>query len=628
MCGICGIIHDDPGRPIDAALLGRMNATLLHRGPDDEGSWIGRGAGLAMRRLAIIDVAGAKQPMASEDGRVQAVVNGEIYNFVALRDALRAGGHRFLTQGDAEVLPHLYEEHGVSLPEKLDGMFGLAVWDERERRLLLARDRMGEKPLYWFHAEGMLLFGSELKAILQHPSVERRIDGTSLQHYLTHEYIAAPRTIFEGVQKLEPGQRLSYRNGRVELDSYWEAPGERSGRDVAEEEAAEELISILSNAVRNRLVSDVPLGVFLSGGIDSSSVVAMMARHRPAGQIRTFSIRFDERSFDESAHARAVSRHFGTDHLELPCTAADLLDLMPAVACLLDEPFADASIIPTSALSRFTRRHVTVALGGDGGDELFAGYPTFQAERLAALYRRIPKTLQRGVIERLGRWLPASDENISFDFKVKQFLRGVGFPAPERHVAWMGAFTAAELPGLLAEPLAADPAEDARRHLEQAASASGNGLLHLYQKLYLAEDILTKVDRASMGASLEVRAPFLDHRLVEFASRLPYELKLRGFTLKYLLKRAMGPLLPPRIAGRPKKGFGIPVAKWIKGPLRPLFTELLSAERIRQAGIFRPDAVSRLLSDHLAGRADHRKKLWTLFMFEQWRQRWACRPLQ
>lgn len=628
MCGICGIIHDDPSRPIEEEVLHRMNQTMVHRGPDDQGSWVGRGAGLAMRRLAIIDVAGGRQPMASEDGGVQAVVNGEIYNFVSLRDELRSRGHRFHTHGDAEVLPHLYEEHGQALPEKLDGMFGLAVWDDRERALLLARDRMGEKPLYWCRLEGMLLFGSELKAILQHPSVERRIDRAALNRYLTHEYIAAPHTIFEGIRKLMPGQRLSYRGGRVELAQYWEAPRELAVRALPVEEAAEELRSLLSSAVRNRLVSDVPLGVFLSGGIDSSSVVAMMARHCPAAQIRTFSIRFDERSFDESGHARAVARHFGTDHLELPCTAKDLLELLPEVAGLLDEPFADASIIPTHALSRFTRRHVTVALGGDGGDELFAGYPTFQAERLAGIYRRLPGPLRRGGVGRLARWLPASDENISFDFKVKQFLRGAELPPPERHMAWMGAFTALELPALLAEPSGADPYADARHHLGQGGDDPGNGLLHLYQKLYLAEDILTKVDRASMGASLESRAPFLDHRLVEFVSRLPYGLKLKGFTLKYLLKRAMGPLLPPGIAGRPKKGFGIPVAQWIKGPLRPLFTELLSADRVRQAGIFRPEEVSRLLADHLAGRADHRKKLWTLLMFEQWRQRWSRRPLQ
>ncbi|MFA4874458.1 MAG: asparagine synthase (glutamine-hydrolyzing), partial [bacterium] len=415
MCGICGIIHDDPSRPVERDVLMRINRTMVHRGPDDEGCYTGRGSGLAMRRLSIIDVSGGHQPMASEDGGIQAVCNGEIYNFQEIRAWLIEKGHRLHSRSDTEILPHLYQEVGAELPKRLNGMFGLAVWDEKERVLLLARDRMGKKPLFWSHCDGILIFGSELKALLAHPDLKCGIDRTTLAKYLAYEYIPAPHTIFEGINKLEPGHMLIYRNRSVEVKPYWEIPlGEERG-DISEDAAVEELRRLLSISVKRRLVSDVPLGVFLSGGIDSSTVVAMMSRHMRPRDIKTFSISFAEKSFDESSFARRVADHFGTDHREQVCTPDDLLALMPKINELLDEPFADPSIVPTYALSKFTREHVTVALGGDGGDELFAGYPTFQAERASRFYRSLPASLRQRALEPLAKKLPVSDENISFD---------------------------------------------------------------------------------------------------------------------------------------------------------------------------------------------------------------------
>lgn len=624
MCGICGIIHDDPGRPVERHLLEAMNRTMIHRGPDDEGYFIGRGSGLAMRRLSIIDVEGGHQPLFSEDGHIAAICNGELYNFKEVRRDLESRGHVFRTRTDVEVLPHLFEERGIQAPTFLNGMFGLAVWDERNRTLLLARDRMGEKPLYWTHQQGMFLFGSELKAILAHPEIEVRTDPAALSKYLAYEYIPAPHTIAQGISKLEPGQRLVYRNGRVEVDLYWNIPRARDEQGISEVAAAEELLRLLELSVKRRLVSDVPLGVFLSGGIDSSSVVAMMAKLRDPKEIKTFSISFAERSFDESTHARHVAEHFGTDHRERMCTPADLLRLLPQVTAFLDEPFADPSIIPTYALSRFTREHVTVALGGDGGDELFAGYPTFQAEKVARIYNALPGVVQRRLIEPMARLLPASDEDISFDFKVKQFLKGAAIRDASRHMVWMGGFSPAELLDLLAFDPPEALFEDAQRHAAVALPASrGNRLLYLYKKLYLAEDILTKVDRASMGTSLESRAPFLDHELVEFVAQLPYRMKLHRLTMKHLLKIAVGPLLPQGIAGRSKKGFGVPVAKWVKGPLRELILDHFEVERIKREGYFRPGAVTQIVRDHLSGRVNNAKKIWPLLMFEQWLERWG-----
>jgi len=622
MCGICGIIHDDPLRGVERNVLEAMNRTLIHRGPDDEGYFYGRGSGLAVRRLSIIDVEGGHQPMSSEDGLIYAICNGEIYNYRELRRELQRDAHTFLTNSDVEVLPHLYEDHGENLISKLNGMFGLAVWDEKRRTLIIARDRMGEKSLYWMHRSGVFLFGSELKALFAHPSVEALLDKTSLAKYLAYEYVPAPHTIVEDVHKLEPGHYLVLKEGRVTVHPYWDIPVDGSVNVISESDAVLEFKRLLELSVKRRLLSDVPLGVFLSGGIDSSSIVSTMTRVLKPADVKTFSISFAEKSFDESDYSKKVATHFGTDHHEEKCTPNDLINLMPEILGFMDEPLGDASIVPTFAISRFARKHVTVALGGDGGDELFAGYPTFQAEKISGIYRMLPGFIRRGLIEPLAHLMPVSDDNMSFDFKVRQFLKGAHVGDLSRHIIWSGSFSPGELSRLLTFDVPDELYGDLSRHVNNAGKTD-NRLLYLYKKLYMAEDVLTKVDRASMAASLETRSPFLDHELVEFVARLPYEMKLKGFKMKYLLKKAMAPELPAGIANRPKKGFGIPVAKWFKGPLKKTLLETLSVDRIRKEGLFKPAEVLKLVKDHVEGRADNRKKLWTLFMFENWMERWG-----
>lgn len=624
MCGICGILHDDPKGKVDRDALVAMNRTMIHRGPDDEGYHVEGNVGLGMRRLSIIDLLTGHQPMATEDGSVVAVCNGEIYNFQELKKDLEARGCTFKTNSDAEVIPYLYREFGDDFLDLMNGMFGLAVWDAREKRLIIARDRMGKKPLYWAHVDGVFLFGSELKAIIAHPRAPRTIDRTALAKYLAYHYIPAPRSIFENVHKLGPGEFLSIARGAVKVERYWDIPLDEHQHLHSEREVIEELRGLLRDAVGRRLISDVPLGVFLSGGIDSSTVVAMMSELRDPQSIKTFSIAFAEESFDESTYARQVAKHFRTDHYEEMLTPKGLLDLMPDVSDFLDEPMADYSIVPTYALSKFTRKHVTVALGGDGGDELFAGYPTFKADRYAKMYRMIPRAIRDYVIAPMANALPASDADISLDFKAKQFVKGAGMRDPSRHMIWMGAFSPEEQIELWDGPTPSLIFDDVERCWSASYGASpGNRILYLYAKLYLQEDILVKVDRASMATSLEVRAPFLDPEVVEFVSRLPYSYKLRGLTMKYLLKKAIGDKLPKGIAGRAKKGFGIPVAKWFKGELRELLMDELAEDKIRREGFFRPAMIARLIDEHLKGRANHRMKLWALLVFELWLKKWA-----
>jgi asparagine synthase (glutamine-hydrolysing) len=618
----------EPGA-VDRDALLAMTAALRHRGPDDDGFYVeqgedGTGVGLGFRRLSIIDLETGDQPIANEDGSVQIVFNGEIYNFPELRRELQSRGHRFATAADTEVIVHLYEEEGPRCVGRLNGMFAFALWDAKARELLLARDRFGKKPLYYAEVDGGLLFASELKALLPHPRCPRELDLDAFSRYLALEYVPTPFSIFAGVSKLPGGHLLRWRRGSTSIERYWDVPFHGDIEPVDEDQYAEELTGLLRAAVKRRLISDVPLGAFLSGGIDSSSVVALMASELPSRDIKTFSIGFEDQSFDESAHARRVADHFGTDHHEDVFTARTMLDLLPTVADFLDEPFADASILPTYLLSRFTRDSVTVALGGDGSDELFAGYPTFPAERVARFYR-VPRLLHENVIVPVVERLPVSTRNFSLDFKAKRFLRGARLPAEVRHPVWLGSFTPDELGSLLAGA-PSDPYEEQRLAYAAAPTADPlERLIYLYAKTYLQDDILVKVDRASMACSLEVRAPFLDPELVSFLGRVPPRLKLRRLQTKRLLKTAMGSLLPRGIADRPKKGFGIPIAEWFKGPLREALLDELSPDRLRRQGLVNAREVERLLSEHLSGAADHRKQLWTLFVFQLWRDRWLDR---
>jgi asparagine synthase (glutamine-hydrolysing) len=612
MCGICGVAGGDPADGRD--LVHRMCAAMVHRGPDDEGIVQLDGVALGMRRLSIIDVEGGHQPMHNEDSTVWVVQNGEIYNHLELRKLLGAAGHTFNTQSDTEVLVHGYEEWGQELVQRLNGMFAFAIHDRRRASVFLARDRIGIKPLHYAIDGDRLVFASELKALLRDPALRKGIDPAALDDYLAYEFVPSPGSIVRGIKKLEPGHTLTWSvaESTHKLRRYWSPQlnlDDADGRGIEEE--CEKLRAVLRESVRKELISDVPLGVFLSGGIDSSAVAATMTQL--GGEVKSFSVGFADRSFDESAHARLVAKHLGTEHHELTLEPGMLLDLVPRLPDLLDEPLGDASIIPTYLLSEFTRRHVKVALGGDGGDELFAGYPTLQAHRLAGYYLKAPRLLREGLVEPVVRRLPVSRGNLSFDFRAKRFVSGARYQTAERHQRWMGSFDRAERTALLGR--------DARPQDRDVADGDPlNQVLLLDMRLYLENDILVKLDRASMMASLEGRVPLLNNDFVEYATNLPLNMKLRGLRSKFLLKRAVRGILPDSILNRPKKGFGIPVAHWFRGPLKEQMLSVLSPERVAREGFFDPGAVRRLIDDHLDGRRDNRKQLWTLFAFELWHE--------
>jgi asparagine synthase (glutamine-hydrolysing) len=608
-----------------------MCERMTHRGPDSEGLMTTTGVALGMRRLAIIDLQTGEQPVTSEDGQISVILNGEIYNYRELRSRLEQQGHRFRSESDTEVLPHLYEEYEQGMVNHLNGMFAFALWDARKRKLFIARDPFGEKPLYWGIFDKTFLFASEPKVLLAHPSVHPSLNLDALRQYLSLDYVPAPLSIYQGINKLPAAHTLTVEDGRVDVQPYWRLSYKTRQPVPTEEEAAEELRRLLEDSVRLRLVSDVPLGVLLSGGVDSSAVAAFAVR-ASSEAVKTFSISFAESSFDESAHARAVAKFLGTDHHEERLSVDLAANLVGEIGSWMDEPFSDPSLVPTYLLSRFTRKHVTVALGGDGGDELFAGYPMYWGHNLARIYARIPRTLRRNLIEPIVRSLPVKTKNLSFDFKARRFITGMNYDEVARHHVWFGSFTPDEQAMLLtAEARGASDGDiyrEARRILEEECDADNTTerMQNLDTRLYLAEDILTKVDRASMAVSLEVRAPFLDTRVAEYAASLPVDYKLRGRTTKYILKRAVSGLLPPFVTRRGKKGFGVPVAEWLKGKLRPLARDLLSPERIRRAGLFDPNYVQRLQDEHERGTANHRKLLWTLLMFELWQESFIETP--
>lgn len=630
MCGICGFSYQDINPEHARSILKDMCDTMTHRGPDDWGAHDDGRMALGMRRLSIIDLKTGHQPLKNEDQSLWLVYNGEIYNFLELKDELVKRGHRFATGSDGEVILHLYEEKGEDFVEDLNGMFGIALWDSKKRRLILARDRMGIKPLhYMINSKGEIAFASELKALLKYPDWEPRLDIESLDLYLTYEYVPTPKTIYKGVSKLPPGHILIYEKGNARLKEYWDldySSGKKCAKGINEAEHEEMFLELLKASVKRRLISDVPLGTFLSGGIDSS-MISSLAYRQANHPIESFQIGFLERSFDESSYATQVANHIGINHHQRMFDTSQMLEALPQVLNFLDEPFGDASLLPTFLLCRFCRENVTVALSGDGGDELFAGYYTYQAHRLARFYLMLPKLLREGIIEPSIQKMPVSDKNFSLDFRAKRFIYGITKPPEIRHTLWMGSFGPHDKallfrPQILDTLAGHDTFELVREHIKKAkANHPLHAILYLDAKLYLQDDLLVKVDRASMANSLEVRVPFLDHTCVDFITRLPPEFKLNRLKTKYLLKKSARPFLPRKIINRPKKGFGIPVAKWIKGELKELFQDTFASDRIRREGIFNPDFISRMLNDHLAGKADNRKPLWTLFMFEQWQKR-------
>ena len=633
MCGITGWANLDARTPPpDGAkeLLHSMCERMVHRGPDAEGLMVSNGVALGMRRLAIIDLITGEQPTYNEDRSVAVILNGEIYNYRELRQDLEKRGHSFRSQSDTEVLPHLYEEYADDMVQHLNGMFAFALWDSKRRRLLIARDRFGEKPLYWGVFDNTLLFASEPKVLLSHPSVTTSLNLQALRQYLSFDYVPAPLTIYQGINKLPAAHTLTLDNGKVETRPYWRLSYKTKQPPPTEGEAAEHLRELLADSVRMRLVSDVPLGVLLSGGVDSSTIAALAVR-ASSEAVKTFSISFAESSFDESSYARAVAKFLGTDHHEERLSSNLAANLVGEIGSWMDEPFSDPSLVPTYLLSRFTRKHVTVALGGDGGDELFAGYPTYRGHRWAQNYLRVPRALRSGIVKPLIGLLPVKTKNLSFDYKATRFVTGAEYDPVARHHIWFGSFNPAEQQLLLTPEVLRNSDDDIYREARlMFAECDSSDVVEQMQsldtRLYLAEDILTKVDRASMAVSLEVRAPFLDQRVAEFAASLPANYKLRGRKTKYILKRAIKDLLPPFVTRRGKKGFGVPVAEWLKGKLRPLARDLLSPERVRKAGVFNPGYVTRLQDEHERGVANHRKLLWTLLMFELWHESFIETP--
>jgi asparagine synthase (glutamine-hydrolysing) len=634
MCGITGWATIDAHAPIEEGateLVRSMCNRMTHRGPDSEGLMTAPGVALGMRRLAIIDLQTGEQPVTDESGATSVVLNGEIYNYRELRAELEARGHTFRSASDTEVLPHLYEEHGTRMLEHLNGMFAFALWDAQHRRLFLARDPFGEKPLYWGVFGGKLLFASEPKVLLAHPAVTTSVNLDALRQYLAFDYVPAPLSIYKGIQKLPAAHALTLADGKIETWRYWQPSYRKLDPAPTEDEAAERVRELLADSVRLRLVADVPLGVLLSGGVDSSAIAALAVR-ASASTVKTFSISFAEKSFDESAYARGVADFLGTDHHEERLSANLAADLVGEIGSWMDEPLSDPSVVSTYLLSRFTRQHVTVALGGDGGDEIFAGYQMYHGHKIARAYERVPQLLRRFVVEPAIRRLPVKTKNLSFDFKARRFVEGMQTDEQvARHHIWFGSFSPAAQERLLTDEVKrearADVYADARALLADCdARDAVEQMQYLDTKLYLAEDILAKVDRASMSVSLEVRAPFLDRRVFEYAASLPADYKLHGSTTKYILKRAIAPLVPAFVTRRGKKGFGVPVADWLKGRLRPLARDLLSPARLARHGLFDSAYVARLQDEHERGVANHRKLLWTLLVFELWHESFIETP--
>jgi len=629
MCGICGIAKTNNGEPIAASLMAAMCETLVHRGPDDQGVHTEKNIGLGARRLSIIDLEKGHQPLSNEDGTVWISHNGEVYNFPALREELLSCGHTFQTKTDSETIVHSYEEWGEDFVHRLRGMFAFAVWDGREEKLILVRDRIGIKPLYYTLLEDKtLVFGSELKAILMHPKVKRSLDPKALDLYLTLEYIPAPLSIFQNISKLPAGCLLIYKRGQTHLKKYWELDTREMPSSQASKSKLnslmDELYSLLEESVRLRLISDVPLGAFLSGGIDSSSIVGMM-HELGASPIKTFSIGFEDASYDELQHARRVAEKFQTEHEEF-VLQPKALELTDKLIYHLDEPFGDFSIFPTFLVSKMARDHVKVILSGDGGDELFGGYEHYQAQKLS--HPPFPFLFRR-VLNPLIRMIPPSQKKKGAWNKIRRFGQGFEHDPEHWHLRWMMFLTEKNKKSLYTPEL--QEAMDGIKPLYMTspfydlfnASDHFDGLNRdfvLDLKTYLVDDILVKVDRMSMATSLETRVPILDHKIVEFAYSLPANLKLNGHTTKWIFKKTMERLLPRQNIYRKKEGFSIPIKHWLRTDLKELLLDSLNAQRIRREGLFQYEFIEKMIDRHLKQRENFSHQLWALLVFEIWRE--------
>jgi asparagine synthase (glutamine-hydrolysing) len=622
MCGICGIV--DQNKAIDPALLARLNSCLLHRGPDEGGEWVDPSAGLAMRRLAVIDLAGGHQPMFNEDGSIAIVFNGEIYNYLELRDLLIKAGHRFSSQSDTEAIVHLYEQHGPEGLARLNGMFAFALWDRTKRQLLLARDRAGKKPVYYCLIGGRLVFSSEMASLLEHPEINRDIDPIALDNYFALGYVPAPLTIFKQVRQLEPGHFLLWKSGRAETARYWRLQPRRSdGR--SEQEAAGELLSLLRDAVRIRLHSDVPFGALLSGGVDSGLVVGLMSQFmdRP---VQTFTVGFSDQALDESRDAAAVAKHFGTEHHTLVAEPHSMIELVNKIIAHCGEPFADSSAIPTYLVSEMARKHVTMALSGDGGDEVFGGYNSYRYHAVAEKYRKVPAPL-RAVLRSAAGKLNGSIGNLGK--RVQRFVQETELPVEQAWLHSRSIFTDTELSQLYTSEFAAQTQIEQRGfqifqsfdHFRPAGMAPAL-LNYVDYETYLPGDILVKVDRMSMANSLELRAPLLDYRIAEFAAGLPREWKWNATEGKLILKRAAQPVLPSSVLTRRKQGFVAPISSWLRGELNPFVRQVIGSSRAGH--VIRLDYCQQLLERHERGEfGGLDRKLWSVLCYLLWHEKFA-----
>jgi len=630
MCGICGQLNFDSDKPVAEDLIRRMCAVIAHRGPDDEGIWTGGPMGLGQRRLAIIDLSpSGHQPMSNEDSTVWITLNGEIYNHLGLRADLERRGHRYRSTSDTETILHLYEEHGPNCVEYLRGMFAFALWDSHRHRLLLARDRFGQKPLLYAETAGGLTFASEIKAILQDPAIARDVDEVALHHYLTYGYIPTPKTAFRQIRKLPPASILVWEGGRISIERYW-VLRYTPKLEIGEAEAAGRLLTLLREATRMRLMSEVPVGAFLSGGIDSSAVVALMAEAM-SEPVKTFSVGFDDQSFNELPYARRVAERYATDHHEFIVTT-DALAVLPELVWAYGEPYADSSALPTYYVARETRRHVTVALNGDGGDEAFAGYERYLANRLAERYEYLPSWLSEGLIAPLARRLPEATGRKAPLRRFKHFVLAMNATPVRRYAHWITQIDNEAKNNLYTPDFRARMANiDSLTLLEQAyAAADSPDFLDRTQfadvTIYLPDDLLVKVDIAAMIHSIEGRSPFLDHHVAEFAARLPASYKLHGWVGKYILKRALRNHLPKSILHRGKQGFALPIGRWFRHELRQVAYDVLLDLHTLARGIFDGRAVRTMLDEHVSGRINHRYRIWELLVLELWFRTYIDRP--
>ncbi len=634
MCGIAGAAWTNAEKAVDPTVLQRMIDILRHRGPDGEGTYcdglstaqqLPRGVALGHRRLAIIDVACGQQPLSNEDGTVWVTFNGEIYNFGELRQRLESQGHQFRTHSDTETLVHLYEEEGENFISRLNGMFAFALWDTRRQQLLLARDRLGKKPLVYAHEPGRLLFASELKAILQAPGVPREIDPVALDEYLTYQYVPHPRTIFKGIKKLPPGHYAVYRDGQVTVRPYWQLDFNRE-EDRPAEEYAHELRELLTSAVEKRLQSEVPLGAFLSGGVDSTIIVGLMAKlmREP---VRTFSIGFPVGEFDETSYAREAAQRFGTIHEEFQ-VRPDAIEILPRLVWHFDEPFADSSALPTWYVSQLTRQHVTVALTGDGGDELFAGYDRYKAVWLGERFDRLPAPLRWLGAGRFWQAIPSGAKQKCVRRRFKRFVEMLGRSPVDRYLEWISIFGQSRREELYADGFRSqltneEPIKFFAAAMDRCCRRDPITAVSLGDLVtYLPCDLMTKVDIASMAHSLECRQPFLDYRVVELAARIPIALKFRRGGGKRILRETFADLLPESIQRRPKMGFGVPLDHWFRQELKSFAQEILLDRGTLERGYFRAEMVRRLYDEHQQGRFNHGYRLWALLVFELWQRQW------